>query len=361
MTRSAFRLAPRARLARAAAVGLLAALALLSGCSRKTTPTGPGGPAHAWLGLTPNPAPGESPDAVLLTLRSTGVNLFYQYAPWDSFETAPGVFRTSPLRQLVSTVRALGGATYVNLVIVDTNRRRLPADIAGLAFNDPALVSRVDRVVDSVLAVARSQPLLALALGNEVDVYFSLNPGEFPAFLSLYQREVGRIHSALPGLPVGISTTWDGASGSRSAYADPLIAASDLAIYTYYPFQDGTDFVHRPPSTYEADVGAMRARNADKPYALQEAGYSSSAVNAGSDSLQADFVRRFRTHVANSLASDLLFANWFLYTDLPAATVDTLIAYYGFDTPGFRAYLGNLGLRHADGTPKPGWNTWLNP
>ncbi|MBI5709525.1 MAG: hypothetical protein HZC42_04360 [Candidatus Eisenbacteria bacterium] len=360
MTRPAFRFALRPRLARAAAVGLLAALALLSGCSKKT-PTEPGGPAHAWLGLAPNPAPGESLNAVLLTLRSTGVNLFYQYTPWDSFETAPGVYRTSLLSQLVSGVRSLGGATYVNLVIVDTNRRRLPADIAGLAFDDPALVSRLDRLVDSVLAVARRQPLLALALGNEVDVYFSQHAAEFPAFLSLYQREVGRIHSALHGLPVGISTTWDGASGSRSAWADPLNAASDLAIYTYYPFQDGTDFLHRPPSTYATDVAAMRARNPGKPYALQEVGYSSSAVNAGSDSLQADFVRRFRTHVAGSLASDLLFADWFLYTDLPAAAVDTLIAYYGFDTPGFRAYLGNLGLRHADGTPKPGWSAWVNP
>jgi hypothetical protein len=88
------------------------------------------------------------------------------------------------------------------------------------------------------------------------------------------------------------------------------------------------------------------------------AGPPTRADSARADSLQAEFTRAFRAWVKQADRSTCRFANWFLYTDLPAAIVDSLTRFYGFDTPGFRGYLGGLGLRRADGTPKPAWNAW---
>jgi hypothetical protein len=139
---------------------------------------------------------------------------------------------------------------------------------------------------------------------------------------------------------------------------DTLNAYADLVVYTYYPFQPASDFQHRPPSGFESDMNAMLARAGAKPLGLQEVGYSSSPANGSSPAAQADVVRRFRAFAAATPRSRLLFANWFLMTDWSTATVNTLTGYYGATSPGFRAYLGNLGLRDSLGVPKPAWNAW---
>jgi hypothetical protein len=337
----------------------LGALALaVAGCSGDDSP----GPAlkTTYIGLTPNAAEGAPPESLgsaLLTARATGADLVYLSYVWTDLEPAPGQIDVSAVRSATAALRGLGFVAYLNLRVVDTNVNRLPPDLAGRPFDDGQVVARLDALVDSLLAVAAQYPLVALAIGNEVDIYFGLHPGEFPAFLATYQREVIRIHAALPGLAVGVSTT-SPIQNFNAGLGDQLNAASDVVVYTYYPFQNGTDFAHRPPGTLEGDFTYMGLRAGGKPWALQEIGYSSSPLNGSSDSLQADFVRRFRAAAAGRSRSDLLFANWFLYTDMPAAVVDTLVGYYGFDTPGFRAYLGNLGLRASDGTPKSAWTAW---
>jgi len=335
----------------------VAAFALFAVSCSPDGPSGPRAPARSYLGLAPNLAPGEDLGSVVFTLKATGVDLLVATIPWDRFETSPGVHETAGLANLIAGARSFGAAVYVNLQTVDTNQRRLPADLSSLAFDDTAVVARLDRAIDALVSVLRDHPIVALSLGNEVDAWFGGHPSEFAAFRALFAREVTRLHAALPGLPIGVSTI-SPIGNPNAAFGDSLNAIADLAVYTDYPFEPGTDFVHRPPASFESDLAAMRDRNPGKPIALQEVGYSSSPTNGSSDSLQADMVRRFRSAMAGATRDRLLFGSWFLYTDLSAAQVDTLIAYYGFETPGFRAYLGNLGLRHSDGTPKPGWAAW---
>ena len=335
----------------------LLALAL-AGCSGDDV----GEPAAKtpFLGLTPNAAVGAPPESLmsaLLTARATGADLVYLGYLWTDLEPAPQQIDVGQVRASLALLHGLGLHAYVNLRVVDTNVNQLPPDLAGRPFDDPEVTTRLDALVDSLLAVAGEYPLLALAIGNEVDVYFGAHPGEFAAFQQAYRRQVARIHAARPGIAVGVCTI-SPVQNPHAGIGSQLNTASDLAIYTYYPFQTGSDFTHRAPGTLEGDFDAMGLQAGLKPWALQEIGYSSSPANASSDSLQADFVRRFRAAVAARSRFELAFANWFLYTDLPAAVVDTLVRYYGLDTPGFRAYLGNLGLRAADGTPKRAWEAW---
>ncbi len=356
MSRSALGTIPRGVVA-------VALAALLAGCSKTTQPI-PAGPQHPLLGLAPSTyagAPADSLGGAILTGRATGVDFFYYSVPWKDFEVADGQYRSAPLRSLLTTLEGLGIRTYVNLHTIETNQRAVPADLATADFASLDMTARLDDAVDTLLQISREHPLVALALGNEVDVYFGAHPDEFASFRALFARERTRIHEARPGLPVGVATT-SPIANANAVWGDSLNALADLAIYTYYPFQSGSDFVHRPPATLDGDLITMRMRAAGKPFALQEIGYSSSAVNSPdsthADSLQADFVRRFRAWQRTAARSECLFASWFLYTDLPPAVVDTLTRFYGLDTPGFRGYLSGLGLKHADGTPKPSWNAW---
>jgi hypothetical protein len=336
------------------------ALLLAVGCASRSHPLGPAGPNGTWLGLVANPAQGAPPDSfgsAFFTARATGVNLLSYGIRWSDFETAPGQFATGDLRGLLSLARAYGMGLYVTLHVLETNQRAVPADLAAMAFDDPVLLTRLDLAVDTLAATLRGGPVVALALGNEVDVYLGLHPGELDAFTMLVAHEVARLHARLPSVPLGIVTT-SPIGNPHAAIGDALNLYGDVAIYTYYPFQAGGDFQHRPPGTFEPDMAAMRARVPAKPVAFQEVGYSSSPANGSSEALQADFVRRFRGYVAGSLRRDVLFADWYLYTDLDSATVDTLLGYYGYASPGFRAYLANLGLRRADGTPKAAWSAW---
>jgi len=203
-------------------------------------------------------------------------------------------------------------------------------------------------------------PLLAFSFGNEVDVYLSQHPAELPAFRALLQRQRSRIRAALPGLEVGCCTT-SPVANAAAWVGDTLNAYTDIAVYTYYPFIAGSDFIHRPPTTFEPDMAAMLARAGGRPIGLQEVGYTSSPVNGSSTAAQAETVRRFRAYMASASRGRIRFASWFLMTDWSSATLSQLFSYYGVYSPGFEAFLGNLGLRDSLGTPKPAWAAWRGP
>jgi hypothetical protein len=345
----------------AVAAGLAVALAGCGGRSNPVVPW-PGGPPP-YRGLLANPGAFDVPDSIvgaLVTAHASGADLYYHFLTWADFESTPGVFETPSLDAALGGTQGLGYVTYVNLAPINTNVLEVPADLAGRAWDDTALVRRFDQAVDAMASVVTSRPCVALALGNEVDAWFGSHPGEFAAYRALVAREVARLHAALPGTPVGVCTI-SPVLNPNASYGDQLATVTDLAIYTYYPFQSGSDFVHRPPATLDADFGAMAARVPAKPWALQEVGYSSSAVNGSSPALQADFMNRLRRRLARESRSRLMFASWAFMSDFSPGLVDTLVAYYGADTPGFRAYLGNLGLRDTLDAWKPAWDVWRGP
>lgn len=348
----------RARRGGVAAGTALALALLVVSCSDPARP--PAAPAAPHVGLVPNPSDftyADSAGSAVLTARALGATMVQLGDLWSTLEPSPGTIDVSGLRSAVALFRGLGFEPYYNLRLIDTNQRGVPADLAGLGFDDPAMIARADAVVDSVIAVARETRLLAFSFGNEVDIYLSQHPGELAAFRALFVRERDRIRAALPALPVGCCTT-SPVANPAAWVGDTLNAYADIVVYTYYSFVPGSDFVHRSPSTFELDMEAMVARAGTRPLGLQEVGYTSSPVNGSSPAAQAEVVRRFRAYLRLASRDRILFANWFLMTDWSSSTLAQLFAYYGAYSPGFGAFLGNLGLRDTLGRPKPAWNAW---
>lgn len=351
---------------RRAPLALLLAAALAAGCGGSSGPAAPGAGPVPLLGLVANPtdasfANADSNLAAVTLLASTGVNLAQSGDLWRDLEPSPGTIDGRRLRFQAGVYAALGLAQYYNLRVIDTNQRGVPSDLAGTAWDDPAMLARADAMVDSVLAVAAQYPLVAFAFGNEVNAYFAqpAHLAELPAFVTLLRHVVARVHAARPGLPVGCCTTAP-LRDPAAWIGDTLNAYTDVRAHTYYPFVPASDFQHEPPSVVEPDLDALVNRAAS-PLFLQEVGYSSSPACGSSPAAQADFVRRFRQWHARQSRTQVLGANYFLFTDWSAATLNSLFGYYQFTSPGFAGYLGGLGLRDSSGLAKPGWEAWRKP
>ena len=117
-----------------------------------------------------------------------------------------GAIDVSNPRLYLQVLRALGFASFVNLRPVDTTRRGTPSDLSSVAWDDPEMLERWDAALDSLIVLASENPQIAIAIGNEVDGYFSSHPSEFPAFVRFYRHSLARLHAALPGVPVGVVT-----------------------------------------------------------------------------------------------------------------------------------------------------------
>jgi hypothetical protein len=352
---------PTATIPRLVAGALLVALALSAalGCS-KDSPTAPAATDRALLGLLANPSDFHHADSIASSLAiavATGSRFHLLTPLWREVETSPASIDLSQMNLILSVYQAYGLERYVNLRLIDTNSRGCPGDLQSLAWDDPAMVARVDVIVDSLAVLARAWRPVAVALGNEVDGYFEGHPAEFTAFQALYAREVARLHAQVPGLRVGIVST-SHAVTPLTTYADSLDRFSDIRLHTFYPLIPGSDFVQRDPSTLAAELDAIVARAGGKPVGFQEVGYSSNSVNNGSPAKQAAFVRAFKGWLAAQPRARVAFASYFLMTDWSSATLHTLYGYYGFVSPGFAGYLGGLGLRDTTGAAKPAWDAW---
>lgn len=238
-------------------------------------------------------------------------------------------------------------SVMVTLAPIQTTYRSMPSDLDGRPWDDPELIDRYLVALDVMLAALDQVGIEVVSVGNEIDAFLTSDEE-----LAQFARLVAAANEHLEdrGIQVGSKLTLEGAK--RSA-AQPLLAASDLAIVAYYPVGDDDDpWRVRPVDTVGAEIDQLIDHVAPLAVYLAEVGYPSSTEIGGSPEAQAQFV-------------DAMFDAWdrhpdtiqglclvWLY-DLGDEVLDWLTGQYGLDDAGFRAYLGSLGLRNADGTDKP--------
>ena len=177
-------------------------------------------------------------------------------------------------------------------------------------------------------------------------------PADFDAFVALFARTYDAVKTASPDTQVftvfqlekmkGLS---GGLFGGKS---DPdrnewsileRFAKADFLAFTTYP-----GLVYTEPSEIPANYYDEIKLHTGKRIAFFEIGWQSVSVSdswQSSETEQADFIRQFF-----ALTKDLKpeFRIWsFLYDQ------NTIVPF------------NSMGLFRPDGTPKPGWDAWLNP
>jgi hypothetical protein len=332
------------------AVMLLAA-APLQAAAPGTTRTAPPG----LLGLAVNLEGPSAPAArrAVEDVRRTGVALFALTVSWSAGEPSPGKYRIDEIARTARLLRQSGATLHVDLPLVASRARDVPADLAGVAFDDEKLSRRLGRFFDALEPVFLDAG--TLSLGYEADAYFSDKPEELKAYRALFDGAVAYLKGKVPHLSVGVTTA------APSESVAPLVAAalharSPVLFYIYAPFQRTEPFRHRPPESLDRDWKQLLDRAAGRPIAFPEVSYSSSSENDSSPEKQADFVRRLRAIVAGSDGRRLLFACYVPWRN-PASPPGP-----GKGAPESvrrrDAFLKNRGLQESDGRPKPAWREW---
>jgi hypothetical protein len=304
----------------------------------------------------PTPAPQDYINAVNL-VYGAGARGIVEAPTWSSLEPSAGQYSLQNLQNDLTFQASKGLRIYLGILVINSVPKEVPPDLINVSWDDPAMKSRFHALLDAI------KPLLTtyvayMSIGNEVDLYMKAHPTEWLAYQSFYEDGLAYIHQTMPGIRVGVTTTFAGASTSAQANVAALNSMSDVWIFTYYP--TGAGFVPNSPQSPLSDFPTMLTLAGTKDVVLQEVGYPSSTVISSSEANQAAFVTQFFQAWQNS-GQRIPFLSFYLLHDLTPTTCAQLNSYYQVSPdPAFQAYLCTLGLRHDDDTLKPAWSAFVS-
>ena len=322
--------------------------------SRTVAPTAPA------LGVAVNLPPASSPaerQAAVESVRRTGASFFAMTLSWAAAEPSPRQYRLDEISRTARLLRQSGATLHLDLPLVTESERDVPADLAGVAFDDPKLSLRLGGLLDQLLPALHD--FETLSLGDGADSYFANRPDELRAYRRLFDGAVQFLGKRAPGLLVGVTCASPNESPAP-AVAAALHARSPLLLYDYAPFERGKAFVQRDPAVVEKDWARLLAAANGRPIAFPVVSYSSAAENGSTAARQAEFVRRMREFLRRSDGRALRFARYVSLRDPVEA--DAPPEEGGAATAAEvrrRAFLSHRGLQEADGSPKPAWREWV--
>jgi len=273
-------------------------------------------------------------------------------ATWKELEPTAGAIDVSSLVGQLDDGGDREPTIFVGLQVINTVAKEVPADLADSAFDAVAMRQRFHALIDA-LATALPGRITYLSIGNEVDGYLE-STGQWTAYRAFYEDALDYAHAKLPGVRVGVTGGYEGVVGARHTQMAALNTRSDVIMLTYYPI--GADFQVDVPTITRTAFPAMLAAAGRKPVIIQELGYPASPLLGSSDALQAAFFSDAIDQWSQIDGSRMPFVNLFLLHDFTAEECDAFGDYYGIpNNAQFEAYLCTLGLRLADGTPRPAW------
>lgn len=331
-----------------------ALLAALSACgSDSSRPT----PSARTLSISTSPRqipPPSTADFVAAfdLASSAGARGALITSTWKDLEPIAGALDVSSFVDQIEYAKSRMPATFVGIQLINTVAKEVPADLADTAFDAAAMRTRFRALIDA-LATALPGKITYLSIGNEVDGYLEAT-GQWAQYRSFYEDALDYVHTKMPGVRVGVTGGYDGVVGSLHAQMAALNTRSDVIMLTYYPI--GTDFQVGAPTIARTAFPAILAAAGGKPVLLQELGYPASPLLGSSDAKQAEFFADAIDQWSKIDGARMPFVNLFLLHDFTTEECDLLGQYYGIpNNAQFEAFLCTLGLRLADGTPRPAW------
>ena len=245
-------------------------------------------------------------------------------------------------------------AATVTIDALDVGGSRAPAELATLAFDDPELVTRYDRVLDYALDQLPDLDVSALFVASSVDVSLGDDAAKHAAFETFFTNAAAHVHALRPKVRVGFVVTSDGAVTRKDRLAAAW-AASDVIGVTYLPIDAASRVkpAAEVPAAVAADLDRLvAALPAGKPIVVREAGYPTAALNGGDEAGQAAFVSAV-FDAWDRQATRIPILTFRELVDSDPTTAAAIAARHGRSDPAFLAFLQSLGLQTAD-RAKPG-------
>ncbi len=317
----------------------------------------PLGVARPVLSISANPRAIPAPQvadfvAALDSSIGVGAKGIVQTWTWSALE--PDSARLN-VQQLISDIRysrSRGLQVLLGIQVINTVKREVPSDLANVAWTDVRMRQRFERLLDALGPILND--VTYFSIGNEVAEYLG-SRSEWGPYTVFVAAGVASLHRRVPAIKVGATMEYSGAA-SQTMFARALIAESDVAIFTLYPFGLGT-FNVAPPTIAGVLFDNMLVLAGGKPVVLQELGYPASPLNGSSDALQAAFFTDAITQWRARGGTAMPFVNLFLLHDFTPQQCAELGTYYNLpNQPTFISFLCTLGLRTANGTPRPAWS-----
>jgi len=292
--------------------------------------------------------------AMTLGVREVSVSL-----DWSLLEPSVGNYDNS-LPGIIDAFYPIqtGDLTLV-LRPLDTPGPSLPAELAGIAYDDSAVITAFENFLTNLHAqlpnLNASGKLKWIHVGNEIDAYLGSDSVRWAQWQIFFKAAKVKI-SSLWGVSVEVSSVIQFSAlsdaGKLALYLN-LLPELDSAALTYYPLN--ANFTMRPPSTVATDFDLMVNTIPGKTILLQECGYPSSSVNNSSETLQADFVssvfEAWDTHLTRIRLIDFTWQY-----DVASTQIDQWVIDFGMsgqlNEAAFREYLGTLGLSNFDSSEK---------
>lgn len=299
------------------------------------------------LGIEPNPLSGQTITALMSSLAASG-SKFYEFAvPWNQIEPSPGVYDFNLIRNAVQLATQNGMQIGFTIKTVDTNFRAIPTEVTNLAWDSTLMLTRWRNMLTALGPVLGSNTKW-IQLANEVDLYFINRPTETAGFVTFFNAGQQALASSAPWASVGLVFNYDALRLSNATFNQLKNLGAHYA-FTFYNL-DGT--TTRAPENVSIEIPLMLSITGTKPVILTEVGFPSSTVADSSQEKQRTFYTLLLQEMRKN-SGKILAARFFLMTDLPAATVNSIASAYGYAaTSPFAAYLGTLGLRTEAGVNK---------
>ncbi|MBI1333434.1 MAG: hypothetical protein GC165_11215 [Armatimonadetes bacterium] len=271
----------------------------------------------------------------------------YVSVKWSDLENDQP-FNAKAMQDALGMAKFIGGDSIVVCIkAVDTSVKSVPIAYATRKFDDPEVVKHWEDMLQQVIPLLPKQTK-AIALGNEVDVYFHNHPDELPSFMELVKTTRAFLKGAGVKAPIGMITSFDGLQ-RHPDLVKQIQSGFDVTMMTYYPLDQ--TFQVLPMEDVGRHFDSMLAVAGSKPLFLTEVGCPAGESNKSSEDLQAQFVAKVFDQLKQR-GSKISFANYFMQGDYPNQMLDMFEQYYQFKDDNFRSYLGTLGLRKSDGTPR---------
>ncbi|MEJ2012171.1 MAG: hypothetical protein P8X64_08105 [Anaerolineales bacterium] len=205
-----------------------------------------------------------------------------------------------------------------------------------------------------------------LGLASEINTYLDAHPDDAANYLSLYRDVYDRVKAEAPDTQIFVTFQWDDlnnmfepASEGRPAYqtnwdqVEAFEPRLDLWVISSYPF-----FI------YPGDAGILDGYytpllgRTEKPLAVAEGGWSTEPVGplAVDEAGQVAYLQALH----EQLGERLVFWTYLLLDDLNMDWIGPNALEGGMSESDLETlnHFAHIGLRHADGEPKPALALW---